>query len=91
MAKDKATVKADGTVSVSELAVIADEMAKVLSALTAETTDNPALVEWIVDGLRIGSATITSRGRAATYLASYAVARVIERYELLAQSTQRQR
>jgi hypothetical protein len=84
MAKDKATVKADGKVSVSDLAVIVDSMAKVLSALTAETTDNPAVIEWVVEGLKAGSATVTTRGIGATYLALHTIQRVIERYELLA-------
>jgi hypothetical protein len=84
MAKDKATVKADGTVSVSDLAVMAESMARVLSALTQDETENPAVVEWVVEGLRAGSATVTTRGVAATYLALHAVERVVERYEVLA-------
>lgn len=84
MAKDRATVKADGTVSVEDFRVIVDAMADLLSSLTAESTDNPAVVEWVIHGLRAGSATIVTRGVPGTHSATHTIEDVIGRYELLA-------
>lgn len=86
MPKDRATLKADGTVTVKDFLLIVGGLAEVLFALTNETANNPGAIEWVVDGLKAGSATIVTRGYAGTFLATHDVEQVVDRFEQLARN-----
>jgi hypothetical protein len=84
MPNDTAIIKADGVVTIAQLRVVVDALLNVLTTLTEEATSNPGAVEWVVEGLKGGSAKITARGLPGTFNAKNAIGLVIQRYERLA-------
>jgi hypothetical protein len=89
MPKDTVTLKADGNVSLGDLRQVVDAMTELLSALTEESTSNPKAIDWIVEGLKAGSATIVSRGVYSTFLGSKAVEDIVQKYERVARAAHR--
>jgi hypothetical protein len=83
MAKDTVILKVDGNVSVADFRTVVNAFVDLLFTLTAETNAE-APVDWVVDDLRGGSATIVSRALFGNAEGESTVTTVVEKYQRLA-------
>lgn len=83
MASDTVILKAEGIVSAADFRVIVDAFTDLIAALTAETNASAA-IEWMIDDLRGGSATIVSRAISGNRESEHTAELVVAKWENVA-------